>query len=195
MNAPRIAIADVIREVLRHPVRHLVVNWNWKAALLSAICRASLFLAINLPAGAAAGVRAMITEFIFRGVASGVFGSLTQAFSRAHHVWIALVVLPALGHTAEFLVHRAAGTPRLSGSIAASVAFSLLTTAFNLFAMRRGALVVGEGQRTLTQDLRHLPRLIVEFVVAGVRVCVRWTGRPGPRDGDGAAKRVAVLPL
>jgi hypothetical protein len=195
VTAPRVAITEVIREVARHPVRHLVINWNWKAALLSAICRATLFLAINLPAGAGAGLRAMVTEFIFRGVASGVFGSLTQAFSRAHHYWIALALLPALGHTAEFLVHRAAGTPRLSGSIAASVAFSLLTTAFNLFAMRRGALVVGEGQRTLTEDLRHLPRLIVEFVSILARACVRRLRRPRRHDGDGAVKRAAVLPL
>ncbi len=192
MSTPRLTIADVVGEVVRHPVRHLVINWNWKSALLSAICRASVFLAVNLPAGIGAGVRAMVTEFAFRGVASGVFGSLTQAFSRAHHVWIALLVLPALGHTAEFLVHWAAGTPRLSGSIAASVVFSVITTAFNLFAMRRGALVVGEGQRSLGHDLRHLPALIVDFVLIGVRVCSRRVRR---RDDETPVERVAVLPL
>jgi hypothetical protein len=173
-------------------VQHLVINWNWKAATLSAICRASLFFAVNLPAGVGAGVRAMVTEFAFRGVASGVFGSLTQAFSRAHHFWIALLVLPALGHTAEFLVHWAARTPRLSGSIAASVVFSVITTAFNLFAMRRGALVVGDGQRTLGQDLRHLPALIADFVLIGVRMCVRGVRRRD--EDDTSAKRMAVLP-
>ena len=195
MNNPRLGIGDVMRDVVRHPVRHLVINWNWKAALLSAICRATLFLGVNLPAGVAAGLRAMVTEFLFRGVASGVFGSLTQAFSRAHHFWIALLVLPALGHTAEFLVHRAAGTPRLSGSIAVSVLFSLITTAFNLFAMRRGALVVGDGERTLLQDLRHLPVLTTDFVRLAVRACVRRARRNRRGDRDGSMKRVAVTSL
>ena len=194
MNGIRIGIVDVVREVIRHPIRHLVINWNWKAALLSAICRATLFFAVNLPAGVGAGVRAMVTEFLFRGVASGVFGSLTQACSRADHLWIALLVIPAVGHTAEFLVHWAAGTPRLSGSITVSVLFSLITTAFNLFAMRRGVLVVGEGQRSLREDLRQLPTLTANFVRRGVGACLRRVRRRrGQRDGS--VKRVAVPSL
>jgi hypothetical protein len=114
---------------------------------------------------------------------------------RADHYWVALAVLPALGHTAEFLVHRAAGTPRLTGSIAASVVFSVITTAFNLFAMRRGTLIVGEGQRTLWQDLRHVPVLIGDFVGSGVRACVRRRRRGGDDDGQASVRRMAVRPL
>jgi hypothetical protein len=166
----RVTIAEVLGEVVRHPVRHLVIHWNWKAAILSACMRAALFLAVNLPAGLGAGIRAMATEFLFRAIASGVFGSLTQVFSRAHHHWVALLILPALGHAAEYAVHSAAGTPRLASSIGASVAFSVLSTAFNLFAMRRGTLVVGPHQRTLREDLRKLPALVRDFVLLGLRI-------------------------
>jgi hypothetical protein len=41
---------------------------------------------------------------------------------------------------------------------------TMVTTSFNLFAMRRGALIVGEGAHSLLADLRRLPRLIVAFV-------------------------------
>jgi hypothetical protein len=96
--------------------------------------------------------------------------ALTQTFSRARRPWIALLILPALGHAGEFIVHWSAGTPRLGASVAASVAFSVLTTSFNVFAMRRGALVVGDGAQSLLSDLRRLPRLFASFAVAGARI-------------------------
>jgi hypothetical protein len=163
-----LTIRQVIAAAMRDPVRTFVINWNWKSALTSSLCRASIFFVVNLPAGVIHGVRAMMTELIFRGIASGVMGTMTQAFSLAQHSWVALIILPALGHTLEYAVHHAAGTPRLGQSIVASVAFSVLTTSFNLFAMRRGALVVGaEGQSSLLDDFRRLPGLFVAYLRAG----------------------------
>jgi len=147
-------------------LRTFVIHWNWKSALTSAVCRAGIFFVVNLPAGMTSGLRAMATEFVFRGVASGVLGTITQAFSRAQYWWVALIILPALGHTLEYVVHRTAGTARLGESVAVSVAFSILTTSFNLFAMRRGALVVGADSQSLADDLRRLPGLFVSYVRA-----------------------------
>ena len=162
--------AAVLSDLVRHPVQHFVLKWNWKSALLSSICRATMFLVVNLPAGVDAGLRAMTTEVLFRVVASGALGSATQAFRdaapTATTVITALVAIPAVGHLAEYSVHRLAGTARLGESIATSVAFSMLTTAFNLFAMRRGVLVVGHDRQSLVQDLRRLPALIGAFVTA-----------------------------
>jgi hypothetical protein len=74
-----------------------------------------------------------------------------------------------LSHTLELAVHYLRGTPELTRSIGASVAFTVLSTAFNLFAMRRGAFVVGPGHFPLRHDLRRTPRLVVAFVVTVVR--------------------------
>jgi hypothetical protein len=170
-GAPReMTVWQVVRELGRHPLRSFVRGWHWKAALTSSICRATVFFLVNVPVGLAPGLRAMLTELIFRGIVSGVLGALTQALCRARHAWTALFILPAIGHTAEFVVHWTAGTPRLSASLAASIAFSVLTTSFNLFAMSRGALVVGEGGQSLASDLRRLPALVAAFVVAGARI-------------------------
>lgn len=182
-------LAAVLQQFVHHPIETLIYGWNWKSALLSSICRATMFLVINLEAGLEAGLQAMLTELIFRGCASGVLGSATQAFRNATPVvaatTVALLIIPAAGHVAEFTVHRLAGTVRLGDSIAASVLFSTLTTAFNLFAMRRGALVVGASSQSLSDDLRRLPFLIASFVAeslrvlqSGVRLCLaadhRW---------------------
>ena len=46
------------------------------------------------------------------------------------------------------------------------VLFTIISTLFNLFAMRRGVLIVGEGRGSLLSDLRQLPRLIVLFLAS-----------------------------
>jgi hypothetical protein len=78
-----------------------------------------------------------------------------------------MVLVPAIAHSVEFTVHFLAGTPVLKASIAASVAFSVLSTLFNLFAMRRGVLVVGTRSGSLAQDLRRLPAISAQFLMAG----------------------------
>jgi hypothetical protein len=152
-----------------------VTFWNYKTAVLSALVRAGIFFAVNAKAGYDAATAAMVTEFCFRFATSGFYGALTQTFRRVEPSWAgtvgAMLLLPALAHSLEFVVHSWRGTPELAASMAASIAFTMLSTAFNLFAMRRGALVVGAGTRTLADDLRAMPRLVVLFVASAVRTC------------------------
>lgn len=166
-----------MRRLARHPCDGLLRRWNWKSALLSAVSRGLLFFAVNMPAGWRAALGAFLTELVFRACTSGFYGAITQAFVPVRPAWTAtvttMVLLPALSHTLEFIVHAARGTPELSRSIAASVAFTALSTAFNLFAMRRGALLVGEGRAAMADDLRRMPRLVAAFVLAVCRAVGR----------------------
>lgn len=141
-------------------------TWNWKSALTSSFCRGAIFFAVNIPAGNDAAFAAMHTEFLYRAVASGFYGSLTQYFAQRHaaSTWTATAIVAGLAHLTEFFVHAWAGTPILGWSVAASVAFSLVTTRFSLFAMRSGVLTVGHGSGTLSQDLRAMPRVVVAFL-------------------------------
>jgi len=147
--------------------------WNYKSAVLSSCFRSSLFFTTNLSAGLDAATAALVTEFLFRFVTSGFYGAATQAFRRVDPPRLgtlgAVVLLPSVAHSLEFLVHSARGTPELAASMAASMAFTALSTAFNLFAMRRGVLIVGDGARSLGRDLASLPRLMVTFLGAAAR--------------------------
>ena len=141
----------------RRRLFHLARAWNWKSALLSATSRALLFFLANLSAGLHPAITAAQTEFLYRAVAAGFYGSLTEQFarrraSRATTV-AAVVTVPAVAHLVEFIVHHASGTPRLGTAVLISIAFSLATTRFNLFAMRRGLLL---GTRSLAADIREL---------------------------------------
>lgn len=158
-------------------LRSISAWWNWKAAVCSSLLRANVFAITNLPAGIEAAISAALVELAYRGVAAGGYGALTQACSRARPQWLgtvsALVLLPLAGHGLEWLVHRTAGTPRLTASIGASMAVSVLSTAFTLFVMRRGAMVVGADASSLLDDVRRMPRLLRAFLLAPLRVSVR----------------------
>lgn len=163
-----VTVGHVFGQLVRHPVRSLLHRWNWKSAVLSTILRASLFFAANLSAGLPAAVAAMNTEFLFRGVTSGLYGALTEAFREADPPWAAavtvMILLPIANHSMEFLIHWVRGTQKLLPSILASVILTAISTLFNFYAMRRGALIVGSGRLSLRDDLLRLPRLFVDFV-------------------------------
>jgi hypothetical protein len=169
-------VAAVLVELMRDPGRYLISRWNWKSALMSSLVRATIFFFTNLVAGWHAALGAMLAELILRSATSGFYGALTEAFASARPSWAAIttamVLLPCVSHSLEFLVHWLRHTPKLGLSITTSMAFTAISTAFNLFAMQRGALIVGHGSRPLQEDLSRVPGLIAEFLLAGPRIIV-----------------------
>jgi hypothetical protein len=159
----------------------LLRRWNWKAALFSSTLRAILFLLANLSAGWRAATGAMAAEFLYRAVTAGFYGAITQAFRKAEPAWAAAIstvaLVPLVSHALELTLHLARGTPKIITSLIASVVFTVVSTLFNWYAMRRGALVVGEDTGSIVDDLKQLPRLICEAVSAGPRSMYRWAAR------------------
>jgi hypothetical protein len=166
----RDTIAGVFAALLTDPWRSLVWRWNYKSAIFSAAIRSLLFLVVNLRAGVDAATAAMATEAAFRVCTAGFYGALTQAFRRAEPRWAAsacaLIVVPGVAHVLELAVHWWRGTPELARSITASVALSLVSTGFSLFAMRRGSFAVGPAAPSMLADLRALPTLVRDFTLA-----------------------------
>ena len=71
-------------------------------------------------------------------------------------------------------MHWAAGTARLGPRIAGSILFSVVSTLFNLHAMRHGALLVGHHRAaSLRTDLRRMPALVATFLREPLRLWPR----------------------
>lgn len=144
------------------------MKWNWKSALISSIAGAIIYFAANISAGWLVAVAAMKVEFVYRALASGWYGAITERFGRQRATGrvtaTALIVVLGVAHLIDFTVHYAAGTPSLATSLAGSIGLGLLTTSFNLFAMRRGLFVVGPGRRPLREDLRALPGVLRAYL-------------------------------
>src|SRR5687767_6615588 len=162
-------VVDVFRYLVRHPVEMLVWRWNWKAALFSGVLRSLIYLFTHLKEGWRAALGAMSVEFFFRLVVSGASGSLVQAFHNAAPVWLAtlcvMIMLPAFSHMIEFTLHTLNGDVNKGKAIVISISFSILSAIFNLFAMRRDALLVKDARaQSIGQDLIRLPKIVAEFM-------------------------------
>ena len=173
VTAEPTTVRGVLRWVLTDPWDALGRRWNYKSAVLSALTRGGVFFSVNLSAGWEAAVAALLVECAFRVTTAGFYGALTQAFRQVRPertgTLAGMVILPALAHSLELLVHWLCGTERLGASIAASVGLTALSTAFHLFAMRWGVFIVGHDSGSLSDDLRRMPLLVVSFVLTGVR--------------------------
>jgi hypothetical protein len=170
-------VLETCAELGKHPVRHLIRQWNWKNAVFTAVVRGAVFFATNLAVGLPAALRAFAVDALFRVPLSGLYAATTQALMGAQPRWAALVVIaglvPAAGHVVEFFVHWAAGTPELRTSVTASVAFSALSAMFNAFSMERGVFLVGGAARPFSEDMKQLPALLVDFLLAPARLVWR----------------------
>lgn len=178
----RIAVSDVFRNLLGHPAQ-LITRWNWKAALLGAIVRASFYYTVYKASRESwiVTLTAVGVELVFRFLTTGVSGAVVQSFRKATPPWqaniIVSIMLPVFSHSVEFLTHYAQeryffdifassadGVAR-QRAFAISVLFSVISVLFNLFAMRHGVLLVGAGQetRSLANDIKRMPRMVGEF--------------------------------
>ena len=155
--------------------------------MFSALFRGAIYFTVNLKAGWRAAVGAMIAEFIWRTATSGGWGAVTQILRKVKPDWQsvvgAMLVLPAASHTIEFAIHFTRGTPVLGKSIITSICFTQISNLFNLYAMRRGALVIGAEGRSLARDMRDVPRLIGGFLLVIPRLVVRAMSAPLRNEG------------
>lgn len=177
-----ISVADVFVSLLKHPAQ-MIFRWNWKAALLGAILRASFYLVVFKASKESwiVTLSAVLVELSFRFFTSGISGALIQSFRRAQPVWMAafivMISLPIFSHSVEFFTHYAqekyfstifpaAENNARQKAFAISVLFSVMSALFNIFMMRHGVMLVGAGEetKTLWSDIKHLPELIWEFI-------------------------------
>ena len=188
-------LSFVLAEICRQPKRFLFDSWNWKAAALSVLFRAPVFLISAQRHGLETMATAGSVESIFRIAITGVDASITQAVQPAEPQWaVAIVVwaaIPALTVALEAVVHWVAATPNLQARLAASLILSVLASGFNWYSMRRGTLLVGRKADSFGTDLARMPMLMGRFALGPVLIL--WRGVNGilSRSKAGGPRRSA----
>jgi hypothetical protein len=168
-------IVGVTKYILQHPIESVIYRWNWKAGLLSGVLRSPIFLAAYLgnKEGLKVAFFAMLAQFVFRTLFGGVNGSLIQAYSRVEPAWQAIltvpIVLASFSHLIEFIVQTVydyySGATSSGKAITVSILISALSAVFNIFAMRRGALLVRDKKsQSLWKDIKSFPLISAQFI-------------------------------
>lgn len=171
-------LGAALRDILLHPHRSLFPSWSWKAAALGALLRAAIFFTTNLQAGRFDAIRAGLVELVFAIFAAGLMGAVSQRLRLARPAWAtALLVwlgMPMALLLAQSGVHRLARTPHMGTGLILSFCFAAIASSFSWFAMRHGALLGGDASTSLVHDVRHLPLIVVKYVLAGPRAVWRF---------------------
>lgn len=176
-SASEIPLGRALGEIVRRPLPVLVESWNWKSACFSALIRGLIFLTTNLRAGGHRAVRAMLVESVFAILVAGVMGGVTQRLRNARPIaataLVVWVLLPTCMVSAEAALHLAFHTPHMKAGLISSFVMASISSGFSWFAQRRGVLLAGAQRGSLAQDMRKIPALILDFLLAGPRALLR----------------------
>ncbi len=187
-SSPPKDLREALWSMLRSPVKTLVPPWSWKAAVFTAILRSLAFFITNLGSGPREATKAMVVEAVYAVFAAGLIGAISQQLRDAEPLWATAMMvwagLPGLMLLAQAGIHRLAHTPHLSGGLVVSFLFSSVAAAFTWYAMRHGAMLGGDDETSVMQDLRALPGISRDFLLVGPRVLRKlFLGRGLGDDG------------
>jgi hypothetical protein len=154
--------------------------WNWKCALLSATARSVVYLAALARSGPHGRISIIAVEIAYVTLTAGIYAGMQQRALRLRSRLLGNCIVafgvPALAQGIDWLAHRAAGgAVPFRATVAVSI-FAGISALFHLFVMRRGVFLTGQG-RSLADDFRRIPRLVVGFVVAPYVLMTAMAGR------------------
>ena len=183
MPAPATTTISAVWASIWQNPSQILRQWNYKSAIFSGLFRAPIFFITYLQfAGKERNARetlllafgAAAAQFAYRFLFAGINGALIQSFRRVEPAWKALLtimlLIPAISHLLEFIVQfsyaTATGTSQHTDeAIIRSICVSIISALFNLFAMRRDVMIVGEAEsKSIWGDIKHFPFVIAEFI-------------------------------
>jgi|ERR1035438_8685854 hypothetical protein len=165
--------------------------WNWKCALLSAAARALVYRAAMARPGSHNRLGLVAVEMAYVTLAAGIYAGMQQRAlglrSRRLGNLVIAVGVPGLAQLLDWITHRAVGPAAPSKAIFAVCLFTLISALFHLHVMRRGAFLTGHAGRTLGDDFRRIPWLILGFVLRPIALLSNLGGRlERPAQSEGA---------
>src|SRR5262249_3951322 len=105
----RVTVAQTLGWIARHPMDFVATRWNWKAALVSALLRGTIFFSAAVEFGLPAALNALIVDAMFRVPMAGMCAAVIQELRSAEPPWAAAATavlgVPAASHAIEITVH------------------------------------------------------------------------------------------
>jgi hypothetical protein len=168
--------------------------WNWKCAFLSATARSIVYLAALARSGPHKRFSIVLVEIAYVTLTAGIYAGAQQRAlglrSRLLGNFTIAVGVPALSQFLDWLAHRLVGAPVPPRAMVAVSIFTLISALFHLFVMRRGVFLSGQG-RSLGDDFRRIPRLVVGFVTMPIVAMSSLAGRSNAAAAEAVESEAA----
>jgi hypothetical protein len=150
-----------------------LTHWNWKAAIITAVCRGGACMAAlgHSPLHTREHFGAVEAAYVL--LTAGIFSAWQQQaldIKPRRLSWVVVVLAIPLGSlAADSALHLwlDRGNMRALG-IGALIA-TVISAMFHWHLMQNGAMLVGDKGRSMAEDMRQMPRLIASFVWSPIR--------------------------
>jgi hypothetical protein len=162
-------------------LRRIFCCWNWKCALMSASARSVIYLAAMAHTGMRGRLAVVSVEILYVTLTAGVYAGMQQRAleirSRLLSNLIVALGVPGLAQWLDWITHRVTGAAATGRATLAVSLFAVVSGFFHLHVMRNGVFLTGQG-RSLSDDFRRVPRLVLGFVLKPVAFFNALTSRP-----------------
>jgi len=136
---------------------------------MSATVRSAVYLAAMARSTSHGRLAIVAVEMAYVTLTAGLYAGLQQRAlslrSRGLGNLIVVVGVPGLSQFFDWLAHRAVGPAAPPRALFAASIFTLVSALFHLHVMRRGVFLTGRAGRSLADDFRRIPRLVLDFVL------------------------------
>jgi len=143
--------------------------WNWKCALMSAAVRSLVYLAAMARTSSHGRLAVVAVEMAYVTLTAGLYAGLQQRAlalrSRLLGNLIVVVGVPGLAQLFDWLAHRTVGPAAPPRALVTASIFTLVSALFHLHVMCCGVFLTGHAGRSLADDFRRIPRLVLDFVL------------------------------
>lgn len=170
-----------------------LTHWNWKAALITAVCRAAACMAALWHSPLHAREHFGVVEAVYVLLTAGIFSAWQQQaldVKPRRLAWAIVVLAIPLGSlAADCALHvwLDQGNMRALG-IGALIA-TLISAMFHWHVMQNGAMLVGKDTNSFLGDMKQMPRLIATFVWNPIRGAI---SRPRTVEIDAEVEEVEI---
>lgn len=150
-----------------------LTHWNWKAALVTAICRAAACMAAlwHSPLRSREHFGAVEAAYVL--LTAGIFSAWQQQaldVKPRRLAWVITVLAIPLGSlAADSALHLWLDHGNMRALGIGAVIVTIVSAIFHWHVMQNGALLVGEGSRSFIDDMKQMPRLAASFVTGPVQ--------------------------
>jgi hypothetical protein len=147
--------------------------WNWKCALMSAVARSAIYAVAmirgGLPGDSRGGLAVIGIEMLYVTMTAGLYAGLQQKALGLRRRWLGdlgiVVGVPGLSQWLDWLLHRVTGAPAPHRAVVSACVFTLVSALFHRHVMRHGTFLTGGEGRSMADDFRRIPRLVLSFVL------------------------------
>lgn len=148
---------------------------------MSATVRSLVYLAAMVHSSTHGSLIIVVVEMAYVTATAGLYAGLQQRAlalrSRLLGNLCIVVAVPGLAQLFDWLTHRAVGPAAPARALIAASVFTLVSALFHLHVMRRGVFLTGAAGRTLADDFRRIPRLVLAFVALPVALASNLAAR------------------